>query len=234
MSKNSDKVQDRRRFLTGVGVVATTAALANSASAQQHNDHEMHHGFAPARHDEDAWMDDKQGIHRVFLDSSTGNGGITALNYANNLMFAHEGDYEGGKETDYAIIVCFRHASTAFGYNDAMWAKYGEIFSRVTRFNNRETDSAWKQNPLMIPGTNFASRGNTIQSLPERGDVSFAICSKATMSMSQNLARTLGGDADAYFAELTANNVPNSRYVPAGVIAATRSQEYGFSYLYAG
>lgn len=234
MSKNSDKVQDRRRFLTGVGVVATTAALANTANAQQHAMHEEHHGFSPGRHDEDAWMGEKPGIHRVFLDSSTGNGGITALNYANNLMFAHELDYEGGAETDYGIIVCFRHASTAFGYNDAMWEKYGEIFSRVTRFNNRETDSAWSQNPLLIEGTNFASRGNTIQSLPERGAVSFAICSKATMSMSQSLARSMGGDVDDYFAELTANNVPNSRFVPAGVIAATRSQEYGYSYLYAG
>ncbi len=229
MSKNSDNVQNRRRFLTGVGVAATTAALANTASAQDRSQ-----GYKPAQHDEDAWMNEKPGIHRVFLDSSTGNGGITALNYANNLMYAHELDYEGGKETDYGIIVCFRHASTAFGYNDAMWAKYGEIFSRVTRFNNRETDSAWKQNPLLIEGTNFASRGNTIQSLPERGAVSFAICSKATMSMSQSLARSLGGNVDDYYAELMANNVPNSRFVPAGVIAATRSQEYGYSYLYAG
>lgn len=233
MSKNSDDVQGRRRFLTGVGLVATTAALSNSAAAQDHN-HEQHHGFTPARHDEDAWMDAKPGIHRVFLDSSTGNGGITALNYANNLMYAHELDYEGGKETDYAIIVCFRHASTAFGYNDAMWEKYGEIFSRVTRFNNRETDSAWRQNPLMIEGTNFASRGNTIESLVARGEVSYAICSKATMSMSQSLSRSLGGDVDDYFQELTANNIPHSRFVPAGVIAATRAQEYGYSLLYAG
>ncbi len=226
---NSNKTQNRRRFLTGVGVVATTAALSSNASAQDQGQGK----HTPARHVEDAWMDEKRGLHRIFVDSATGNGGITALNYANNLMVGHETGYEGAKESDNVIIVCFRHASTAFGYNDAMWEKYGEIFSRVTQFRNPETDGPWHQNPMLIAGTNFANRGNTIQSLIERG-VSYCVCSKATQSMSQTLARVTGGNANDINNELLANNVPGSRFVAAGVVAAARSQEYGYSLIYAG
>ena len=234
MSNDTGKIQARRRFLTGVGLVATTATLASAARGQDHGaEHQMHHGFSPARHAEDAWLDEIPGIHRVFLDSATGNGGITALNYANNLMYAHELDYEGGKESDYAIVVCFRHASTPFGYNDAMWEKYGDRFSASTQFNNRQTNEPWRHNPMMDPTVNAANRNNTILTLIERG-VSYAICSKATRSMAQGLARGTGQDEEAIFQELLANNIPNSRYVPAGVIAATRAQEYGYSLLYAG
>lgn len=238
MTDNASKIQARRRFLTGAGLVAASATLASAARAQQHDHAEMHaehHGYTPAVHPEDAWMDEIPGIHRVFLDSSTGNGGVTALNYANNLMFAHEESYAGGKETDYGIIICFRHGSTPFGYNDAMWEKYGDFLSGMTGFSDRANNNApWRVNPLMIPGTNFASRGNTIQSLVERGNVSYAICNKATGSASQGIARSTGGNADEIFAELKANAIPYSRFVPAGVITATRSQEHGYSLLYAG
>jgi intracellular sulfur oxidation DsrE/DsrF family protein len=33
--------------------------------------------------------------------------------------------------------------------------------------------------------------------------------------------------------ELVANLVPNAHMVPAGVMALTRAQEYGYSFLYA-
>jgi hypothetical protein len=46
------------------------------------------------------------------------------------------------------------------------------------------------------------------------------------------LAGATGGDSGAIFNELMANNIPNSRFVPAGVLTATRSQEYGYSLLY--
>ncbi len=233
MSSDDRKVQARRRFLTGVGLVAGTATLASAARGQQHNHeemHAMHHGFTPARHDEDSWLEEKSGSHRVFLDSSTGSGGITALNYANNLMIGHVEGY-GGEESDMGIIVCFRHASTPFGYNDAMWEKYGDRFSGMTGFSNRQANEPWRHNPMMDPDVSAANRGNTIQSLIERG-VSYAICNKATMSISTGIARASGQDVDEVFQELKANNIPNSRFVPAGVVAATRAQEYGYSLLY--
>ena len=41
-------------------------------------------------------------------------------------------------------------------------------------------------------------------------------------------------NADDVFAELGRGLIPNARFVPAGVTAATRSQEYGYSLLSAG
>ena len=43
-----------------------------------------------------------------------------------------------------------------------------------------------------------------------------------------------GGDAAEIYEELVASKVPDSRFVPAGVIATTRAQEHGYSLLYAG
>lgn len=229
MKNESDKVKQRRRFLTGMGVVATTATLASATQAQERRGRR---GFMPARHEEDAWLGAASGSHRVFIDSATTNGGVTALNYANNVLLGHTEGY-GGDESDIDIVVCFRHGSTPLGYNDAMWEKYGEQLSRIMRFNDPDTDQPFSMNPMNMDRSNFANRGNTIPSLIERG-VSYAICNKATRSFSGSIARMTGGDAEAIYQDLRANNIPNSRFVAAGVVALTRSQEYGYSLLYAG
>ena len=113
MNEDSTLLSRRRRFLTGVGIVATGATLAASAQAAsgQRQHRESDTGFNPARHDLDAWMDIPGTSHRAFIDSSTGNGGAAALNYANNVLLGHREAY-GGSDTDYGLIVCFRHMST--------------------------------------------------------------------------------------------------------------------------
>ena len=230
MSNEADKIKARRRFLTGVGVVATTATLAASAQAQDSS--RGRRGFTPARHEADSWMDAKPGSHRVFVDSSTMGGGVTAMNYANNLLVGHTTGY-AGEESDYAIVVCFRHASTPLGYNDAMWKKYGGAFSRGLGFDDPNTDGPFETNPLHMEVSRFANRGNTVQSLIERG-ISYCICDKAPQSYSASLARGFDGSAEEIYQELIQNNIDGSRFVSAGVTAATRSQEYGYSLLYAG
>lgn len=230
MSSKSMDSKARRRFLSGIGVVAsgaagaTLAATANAAETAKPS-------FVAAKHAGDAWLD-MPALHRAFIDSATTLGGITALNYANNVLFAHAEDYDGA-ESDYALVVCFRHQSTPFGYNDSIWAKYGEYFSSALNFKDPKTDQHFVSNPLNQARSDFANRGNTIDSLVTRG-VNFAICNKATRGMAGRLAGFSGGSADEIFADLKANNISNSRFVAAGVIATTRSQEYGYSLLYAG
>ncbi|MFN3162688.1 MAG: hypothetical protein ACE37N_04215 [Pseudohongiellaceae bacterium] len=211
----------RRSLLTGVGVAAVTglaaSAASTSAQAQQGSG-----GFQPARHSKDAWMGELGGNHRVFVDSSTMPGGANALRYANNIMTAHEEDYEG-EASDYAIIVCFRHTSTPYAFNDAIWAKYGGLL-------DRSADPAPTSNPM-----NVASRANGNNSIPMIVDkgAQFAICHRATRSFSRMLSSATGTAYDDIYAELLANAIPNSRFVAAGVLAATRAQEYGYSLLYA-
>jgi intracellular sulfur oxidation DsrE/DsrF family protein len=217
----------RRRFLSGVGVVATGATLASTARAADNSETR----FTPVRHAQDAWLD-VPSEHRAFIDSSTTLGGVTALNYANNILFAHAEDYAGA-ESDYGLVVCFRHQSTPFGYNDSIWAKYGNFFSTFLDFKDPRSDESFTSNPLNQARSDFSNRGNTIDSLIARG-VSFVICNKATRAMAGRLAGVSGNSVEEVYQDLRANNITNSRYVAAGVIATTRSQEYGYSLLYAG
>jgi len=218
--KDTDQDKVGRRSLLTTMSVAAVAGLAASAGSAQTQPHPT--GFQPARHDKDAWLNELPGNHRVFIDSSTMAGGPAGLWYANNMISAHEDEYEGSA-ADFAMVVCFRHMSTPYGFNDAVWAKYGAIFSR-------NADPAPTRNPL---STASASSGqNSISSSVARG-VHFAICGRATRRFAMAIASATGGDADAVFAELTAGGVPNSHFVPAGVLTATRAQEYRYSFLYA-
>jgi hypothetical protein len=221
----------RRRFLTSMGLV-TTGATLTAATAQAASQASASR-FTPAKHPQDSWLEVAGVDHRAFVDSSTTAGGMTALNYANNILFGHTSGY-GGEESDYALVVCFRHQSTSFGYNDAIWAKYGEFLSGFMGLTDSKTNDPFTVNPMNVSGrSDMPNRGNTINSLVERG-VSYAICNKATLAMCGRLAAAFGGSADAIYAEITGSAVANSRFVPAGVVAATRSQEYGYSLLYAG
>jgi len=233
MNKNTTDIKARRRFLTGVGMLATGATLTASAQAAgSHNESQTR--FIPTRHEKDAWLEELAAGrgHRAFVDSSTGAGGATALNYANNILLGHREEY-GGSDSDYALIVCFRHRSTAFGYVDAVWEKYGEFFSRSTGLTAPDSEDALRTNPLNIDQAVYGNRGNTIDALRARG-VRFVVCNKATRSISSALARSTGYTAEAIYKELVASNIADSRFVPAGVLAATRSQEYGYSLLSAG
>ncbi|ALO45960.1 hypothetical protein [Pseudohongiella spirulinae] len=219
MSDEQQKSVGRRTLLAGMGVMAAAGLATGSspASAQTPSS-----GFQPARHDQDKWMDELPGNHRVFVDSSTTTGGGSALWYANNIISAHEEAYDG-KASDYAMIVCFRHMSTPYGFNDAIWAKYGALL-------NRNADPAPTSNPMSQPGP--TNGGNSIASSVERG-MHFAICGRATRRFAGMLAQATNGSADEIYAELLANGIPNSHFVAAGVLAATRAQEYRYSLLYA-
>ena len=47
------------------------------------------------------------------------------------------------------------------------------------------------------------------------------------------IARTAGSTANQIYDELTANLLPNSHLVPAGIVAVNRAQERGYSFVYA-
>jgi intracellular sulfur oxidation DsrE/DsrF family protein len=225
MKDENSTTVGRRALLSNIGVAAV-AGLAVSASqvSAQAAAHAAAQpaGFQPVRHSQDSWLDELPGSHRVIVDSSTPVGGASALWYANNILTAHEESYEGSA-TDYAMIVCLRHLSTPFGFDDGIWAKYGAFF-------NRAADPAPTENSLNTAGP--SSGGHSIGSSVARG-VQFAICGRATRRIAMGIASSTGATADEVFAELAAGLIPNARMVPAGVVTVTRAQEYGYSLLYA-
>ncbi len=224
----------RRRLMVGMGAAAAGFAVgATTACAQTPVATESAAGFVPTRHGLDGWMDELGGQHRVFVDSATALGGAEALLYANNLYNAQENACSGSP-VDFAMVVCFRHLSTPFGYNDGVWSKYGGVFQGLMNYSDPDTGG-----PPMINLMNSADHstlpnfGNTIDSLVERG-TQFAVCNAATQFFAQQIANAQGGSTDAVYEELVAGAIPNSRFVSAGVMALTRAQEYGYSLLYAG
>lgn len=224
----------RRSLVTGMaGAVAGFTVGASAACAQTPDQPAQPAGFEPERHELDAWMDALPGRHRVFIDSATPNGGAEALLFANNLYDAQQDAYSGSP-ADFAMVVCLRHFSTPFGYVDAIWQKYGAAFDQLMQFPDPETGQAPTRNLMNSPDhPGLPNLGNTIDSLVARG-TQFAICNAATRFISQQVAAAAGVGADAVYEELVAGAIPNSRFVPAGVMAATRAQEYGYSLLYAG
>lgn len=231
MSDN-ETLLDRRAVVTGVGLAA--AGLAATAANAQRAGGSATMDFRPARHETDAWFDALSGSHRIFIDSSTPDGGASAMLYANNLYVQQESAYYGGSPTDLALVVCFRRGSTAFGYSDAIWSKYGEIFGSVMQITDTETHAAPRINPVATAGrSGLSNRNVTLGALGANG-AQFAICMVATRNMARRIAEATGGQADEILDELVAGGIENSHFVPAGVVAATRAQEYRYSLLYAG
>lgn len=207
MEKRHREVIGRRALITNAGVAAVAGLAAVPASVYSQAAPQQV-AFKPERHALDSWMDELPGTHRVFVDTATRQGGTDSLRFASNILAAQEEDY-GGRAQDVAIVVCFRHQSTPYGFDDALWSKY-------SLGGDNE-----KSNPLR----------RSITSMVEKG-MHFAICSRATRGIAGRLAGAAGVSVDEMMKELMAGAIPNSHFVPAGVMAVTRAQEYGYSLLY--
>ncbi len=230
---NEEDAVGRRSVMAGVGI-AVAGLVASAATAQaQTGARKAGVPFQPARHDIDAWFDQLPGSHRVFVDTASADGGAEGIGFANNLYIATERAY-AGEQAKPAIVVCFRHFSTPFGYNDAIWAKYGEAFHSLIQYPDPVTNAAPKINLMNSTAHNtLANRGVTLDALAAQG-TQFAICDMATQFMAFTIAQQTGGKADQIHDELVANAIKNSHFVSAGVMALTRAQEYRYSVLIAG
>jgi intracellular sulfur oxidation DsrE/DsrF family protein len=216
VTEDNKDFKGRRAVLAGFGIAAAGATLA-ATTANAQSSRRSRAAFQPARHDLDAWMNELPGSHRIFVDTASAGGGTDSLRYASNIYNAHMNAYSG-KAADLAMIVCFRHFSTPLGFNSALWEKYGDGFRQVMN---------------IAAGTGQPNVGAAIDSLAAQG-AQFAICNTATQFIASRLAQTTAASTDDVYKELIAGAIGSSRFVPAGVMALTRAQEYGYSVLIAG
>jgi len=217
----TNKMWARRSLMSGMSAVAAAFAFgARSTSAQP-----AAAPFQPARHPQDEWLDKVPGKHRVVFDVISSRGVPEALHFANNIYSGNKSMY-GLEQGDLAVLIVLRHAATAFGYSDAIWAKYGKAMAAATSFTDPKSSEPPKANPFN------ATRIETIDELAKRG-VQFAVCDQASHGVARRIAGS-SGDADATYKEMVASMIPNSRLVVIGVIGLTRAQEYGYSVVHAG
>jgi intracellular sulfur oxidation DsrE/DsrF family protein len=220
----------RRRFLArlglGAGVVGASVVSAPAGIAKAAGDA----SWQPAREAQDNWYDEIPGKHRFVFDTTTAQGFALALHFASNYIVANEKSY-GLKSSDLAVLIIARHESTTFGYNDAMWAKYGKYFAGQAGYKDPKTNEAPKVNPYMTasPGPGGPTG---IDTLVKQG-VHFAVCAMSTGGISGRIAKETGSTADAVVKEIGENLVGNARFVPAGIVAVNRAQERGYSFVYA-
>jgi intracellular sulfur oxidation DsrE/DsrF family protein len=223
----------RRSFLArlgaGVGIVGATAVGSSVAMAQVAGSGGPDKAWRPARHDQDNWLDEIPGVHRFAFDTTMPAGIDGALRFANNYYKTNQTAY-GLKETDLAVLIIVRARSTSFGYNDAMWVKYGKQFSEQSGFTDPKTKQAPAVNFYALPDDGSGDPiSGAMQALIKSG-VHFGVCSTATRNIAGRIAKATGGDADAIIKELGANLIcPNARFVPAGIVAVNRAQERGYS-----
>ena len=224
----------RRSFLSrlGVGLSAFGATLGGGASTARAQSPQEGR-WQPSRHSTDDWFDQLPGKHRFFFDTTSPGAIGQAIAFATNYFTANKSGY-GLEDGDLAVVICVRHQSTAFAFNDAMWAKYGAPLAERAGF----TDPKTKQPPTInvynsSAYTELANRGITVDALIKRG-VHFAVCGLSTRANAAAIAQKTGGKADEIFAELAAQLVGNAHLVPAGIVAVNRAQEHGYSFAYVG
>jgi len=214
---------ERRSFLTGMtagtaaaaGLVVGRVALADTVATPK---------FEPALHDQDKWMDIGT-KHRFLLDTHAPEGVANALLWGANYIRTSQSAY-GVAASDIGFIIVVRHRSVSFGYNDAMWVKYGAIISKQLNFLDPKTKEAPKTNVY-----NYGEDGNprgTWESMAKAG-VQVAVCSSATRSLAAGLARATNQDVEAVVKELSSNLVANGRMVPAGIITVAHAIERGYA-----
>jgi intracellular sulfur oxidation DsrE/DsrF family protein len=230
MSTQSPSSSERRSFLTRVnrGVISFAAmAIGGVAMAQQKSPAAAR--WEPARHEKDDWFDQLPGKHRLVFDTTAHDRLGDAILFANNFIRVNRADY-GLQNNDLAVVIVVRHRSTPFGYNDAMWAKYGTAIAARARVEDPKTKLAPKINIFNSGdfGELLSNRGITLDSLFKQG-LQLAVCATSTRGYATSIAQSVGGNADTIFNELIANLVSNSRMVPAGIVAVNRAQERGYS-----
>jgi intracellular sulfur oxidation DsrE/DsrF family protein len=219
----------RRAVLTALGtgaVVLGATSASREASAQGAR-------WEPALDKEDDWMD-LPGRHRLVFDATSANGAGDALFFASNYLAVNKSAY-GLAPSELANIIILRHFATVFAYDDAMWAKYGAMLADLAQFIDPKTEEAPDRNLYDVAGygSTLPNMGVTLSSLSEMG-VHFAVCGLATQKFAELLAGQTHGDAEAIRKELSAHLVPNSRLVPAGIVAVNRTQERGYALAYTG
>jgi len=200
----------RRAFLSRIPAMALVQAPGAPASPAPR-------GWTAVRHAEDDWLDDNSAKHRNLFDTYSPEHFPDALLFSGNIFETNLAAYDIAAK-DLAVVLVVRHNATPFGYNDAMWAKYGQHFSKRMDWVDPKTHQ--------VPTANiYASR---FAGLAKNG-LQLAVCQRTTRAYVGIIARETGGKADDVYKELTSNLVIPGRVVPAGVITVTRAQERGYT-----
>jgi hypothetical protein len=165
--------------------------------------------------------------HKQFFDSPAPAGGIPLvhiMNYydtLNRVYHVSDADIDG--------VGTFYGATTFYGLNDKVWAKYrlGEFLETVDPATGKPAvANPWRASPVVL-GLTLPQA--SIESLQKRG-ATFILCNNALQIFSGLLAKARGLDANAVYADLAANILPGVELVPGMVVAVEQAHDAHLSY----
>lgn len=199
-------------------LVAASLLLAASTSAA--------HAQKPAT-PSDHWLQGLTSKHKQLFDAPSANGGIVlvhVMNYYDTLNRTYK-----IKDADIDAVATFYGATTFFGVNDAMWAKYriGEFLNTIDpSIDKNATTNPWRTSPTVL-GLDLPQA--SVESLLKRG-ATFILCNNALTIFSGLLAKARGLDATAVYNDLASNILPGVELVPGMVVAIDQAHAAGLSY----
>ena len=219
------------RLAAGVAAFTGASAAVTSGVSAQRSDAPP---FQPARHAQDDWLDALPGKHRFFFDATSPTGAGDALQFTNNFLYASKNGYQLGDD-DNAVIIGLRHWATAFAFSDAIWSKYGAVFTERSKFVDPKTSVSPVINVYLTKGYGLALTNRDVTFQDAIGHkLHFAVCDMATRALAGMIATKMTGKADEVYAELKASAHQNTHFVPAGIVAVNRAQERGYSIQHIG
>lgn len=218
----------RRRVLS-FGSAAGWALAAGTASATT-----ARATGGPRREPQDDWLDQGGRRHRMVFDTLSTRGLGLGMNFVRNFFTANRTGY-GIDADELSAVIILRSISTAFGFNDAIWAKHGDYLGKHVTITDPRSKAAPRTNLFLaqVDAPGLANGEVTLGDLAKLG-VRFAVCTVAASSLAKAIAELSHGDPAAVLKELEANLVPNARMVPAGITALNRAQEHGYAFSYCG
>jgi hypothetical protein len=204
----------------GVSVAALALITSVAAMAARPSQSEAR-SSAPGN----AWLK-SSAKHRQFFDAPTSAGGIPLvhmMNYYDTWNKAY-----GVSDKNVNAVGTFYGATTFFGVNDAMWAKYriGEFLGEKDRDGAFATANPWREAPFIL---GMEIRPASIESLQKRG-ATFILCNNALGIFTGMLAKSRGLNAHSVYADLKANILPGVELVPGMVVAIEQAHAAGLSY----
>ncbi|MBY8826812.1 hypothetical protein [Hephaestia mangrovi] len=223
------RMADRRTIIGAGALLAGAGAVPALAEAQQGAASGGGPAYTPQFEPQDAWLDDSAKRHRMVLDTTSADAAASALFYADNFYTANHSAY-GIAPQALGVAIVLRHMSTPFGFNDAMWKKYGALIAAQLKLEGARAIAATTGNPLLSAAKDDKD-AVTIAALAAKG-ARFAVCGMATHGLAMGLAKKTGAKAEDVEKELRANLAPGALMVAAGVVAINRAQEHGYAFMY--
>ena len=213
----------RAAIATSLTIIATSAVFSPRLASLQAKPAAPSSLVEPSNR----WLDGLKGKHKQFFDAPAPAGGIPLVHIMNYYDTYNKAFLV--KDTDIDAVLTFYGATTFYGLNDAVWAKYklGEFLEATDPTTGKPAvANPWRTAPNVL---GMSLPVASIEALQKRG-ATMILCNNALTIFSGLLAQKRGLDPKAVYADLNANILPGVELVPGMVVAVEQAAKAGLSY----